>query len=177
LDRGHSSLVKIPHDTAGDESSEQEGEWLLLGHPYHDKGNGGNGMGTGRGIRPPPMMQQPDTHHSDELVEMGPELGGHGGSLGVPVCKGGGGKGRAAKARLAVLEGRLAAVAARLASGKLSADERLRAATRQGEIAGRIETLKERLAHGQGKSGKGGKGLGKGKGGKGGTPRGHDGDL
>jgi hypothetical protein len=123
------------------------------------------------------MIQQPDTHYSDKLVEMGPEMGGHGGSPGEPVGKGVGGKGRVAKARLAVLERRLAVVAARLASGKLSADEQLHAATRQVEISGRIEILKERLAHGKGKSGNGSIFEGKGKGDKSGALHGHDGDL
>ena len=70
----------------------------------------------------------------------------------APGGKGGGHCGHAAgpAARLEVLQGRLAAVAARLAGGQLSADERLHAAARHVEIAGRIEHLKRRLAHGKG---------------------------
>jgi len=86
----------------------------------------------------------------------------------------GGGMAGGPKVRLAVLEERLAKVAARLVGEELSADERLALTLRQDEIAGRIKHVKERLAHGKG-PGHHGKGFGKGHHGKGHHGKGHHG--
>ena len=83
----------------------------------------------------------------------------------------GGGKGHSGQghlagvARLSILQGRLAALVARLTGESLSADERLLAEARHVEIASRVEHLQRRLEHGKGfGKGKGGKGHGRGKG-------------